>query len=61
LKSLAIAFKSKDCCNSELSFVLICSAPGAGGKLGLAPGFEILFPIQTKGIRPVKIPVPPRI
>jgi hypothetical protein len=63
LKSDTMALTSNDCCRIASSDVKTVSAVGlpAPGRFGFAPGLEITLPIQTKGTRPVKIPVPPRI
>src|SRR3989440_10544722 len=57
------AFKSNDCASVDESLgepVGLRGAPLPGKRFGLAPGFEITFPIHTNGTRPVKMPVPPR-
>src|SRR5262245_50010141 len=62
LKSSTMAFTSNDVCRIDESPgepLGICVAE-FGYRFGLLPGFEITFPYHTKGIRPVKTPVPPR-
>src|SRR6476620_3878687 len=58
LKSGSIALTSNDCASTEPFLVAFGGA--VGNRLGLAPGFEMTFPIHTNGTRPVNIPVPPR-
>src|SRR6266566_6288757 len=65
LKLGATALTSNDCARVEESFAGPWGRSGPVCVFGLyrlvlAPGFEITFPIQTNGTRPVKIPVPPR-
>src|SRR4051794_4725952 len=58
LKRGSIALRSNDCCTTELSCVALGGA--VGNRFGFAPGLEMTLPTHTNGIRPVKIPVPPR-
>src|SRR6188472_2612656 len=58
LKFGSIALRSNDCASTELSCVALGGA--VGYRFGFAPGLEMTFPTHTNGIRPVKIPVPPR-
>src|SRR5829696_7807461 len=59
LKSGSIALRSNDCASTELSCVSL-GGVFVGYRFGFAPGLEMTLPIHTNGIRPVKIPVPPR-
>src|SRR5881409_3254684 len=61
LKSGSIALTSNDWARVEESALppVGCSGP-LGYRFGLAPGLEITLPYHTNGMRPVKIPVPPR-
>src|SRR5437667_10530252 len=61
LKFWAMALTSNDCCRLDESEPEPVGRRGPVGKrLGLAPGLESALPYHTNGMRPVKIPLPPR-
>src|ERR1043166_2102473 len=55
----SIALMKNDWASVVLGWVVITGP--CGYSFGFAPGLEITLPTHTKGTRPVKIPVPPRI
>src|SRR2546425_11733594 len=65
LKFWAMALTSNDCCRMDESALDPVGRTGpvcVKGlyRFGLAPALEITLPYHTNGMRPVKIPLPPR-
>src|SRR5207247_3113143 len=65
LKFWAMALTSNDCCRMDESALDPVGRTGpvcVKGlyRFGLAPGLAITLPYHTNGMRPVKIPLPPR-
>src|SRR2546428_6804839 len=65
LKFWAMALTSNDCCRMDESALDPVGRTGpvcVKGlyRFGLAPGLESTLPNHTNGMRPVKIPLPPR-
>src|SRR3989442_4431100 len=61
----AMALTSIDCCRMDESALdrVGCTGPvcvKGSYRFGLAPGLESTLPYHTNGMRPVKIPLPPR-
>src|SRR2546425_12445740 len=65
LKFWAMALTSNDCCRMDESALDPVGRTGpvcvkGSYRFGLAPGLESTLPYHTNGMRPVKIPLPPR-